>query len=61
MNIFKPLTLSWWQMGVFKIATVSFGVIIGSYFADFFGQLTMLLSVICIISGIYITHLWLDR
>ena len=30
MNIFKDFTLKWWQAGIFKIALLSFGIIIGS-------------------------------
>lgn len=34
MNIFKNHTYSWWQIGILKLALLSIGVVIGSYFQD---------------------------
>lgn len=34
MNIFKNHTYSWWQIGILKLALLSIGVVIGSYWQE---------------------------
>jgi len=36
INILKSITLTWWQVGIFKVAAISLGISIGAYWADFF-------------------------
>ncbi len=36
MNILKDFTLKWWQAGIFKIALLSLGIIIGSTWPELF-------------------------
>jgi hypothetical protein len=31
MHIFKPITLTWWQIGVLKLAVLSFAFLIAHY------------------------------
>ena len=31
MNILKPITLAWWQVGIIKTATLAFALIIAHY------------------------------
>ena len=36
MHIFKDFTFKWWQAGIFKIALLSLGIVIGSTWPEFF-------------------------
>ena len=58
MRILKSFTLKFWEVGLFKIATVSFGVIIGASWSDFFIQWRSVLLVVCVLSSVYITAVW---
>ncbi len=45
MHIFKDFTFKWWQAGIFKIALLSLGVVIGSTWPELFrGMDSMLLT-----------------
>lgn len=30
-NIYKPITLTWWQVGILKIALLSAGILVATY------------------------------
>ena len=52
MSLFKSYTLTWWQIGIFKLALLSIGSVIGAYWHDFFGaNLTALVVIAVIASG----------
>jgi hypothetical protein len=61
MKIFKSFKLTWWQASLFKLSTISFGVIIGLFFGDFFVSLIPLLLVLVIVPGIYIVYIFLKQ
>ena len=52
MNIFKSFTLKWWETGLFKLATISLGIIVGATWADVFMSLRAVLLVVCILSSL---------
>lgn len=54
MNIFKTYSFAWWQMGILKLSTISFGIIVGAYWHEFFSANLLLVALIALISGIYI-------
>ena len=53
MRIFKSYTYTWWQIGVFKLALLSIGVLIGSYWSGFWGQIPELLIVVALVTTAY--------
>jgi hypothetical protein len=61
MSIFKSLALRWWQTSLFKISAISFGIILGVYFHDFFLQWIVLVTVACVVFGIYIASIWWEQ
>jgi len=61
MNIFKNYTFSWWQVGIFKLSVLAFGVSIGAYWSSFFSQYITLLIVIAVVSGLYIGYISLKK
>lgn len=58
MNIFKSLTLKWWQTGLFKLSLISLGIILGVYFQAFFLQWIVFVTILFIVPAIYITNVW---
>ena len=61
MNIFKNYTFSWWQIGIFKLALLCFGVVIGAYWHEVFSQYFTALLVVGIVSAIYIGFISLRK
>jgi hypothetical protein len=53
MKILRTYRLSWWQLGILKLALLSIGILFGVYFRDFFVNLTMILVVIAILASVY--------
>ena len=61
MDILKDSTFTWWQVGIFKLSFVPFGIAIGAYWqAVFLPYLTALL-VVAVVSGLYVGYVWLKQ
>ena len=58
MKFFKPITLKFWQVGIFKLSMVSIGIIIGVYFADFLKSWLPLFSAIFALTAVYLLSIW---
>ncbi len=58
MSIFHSVTFAWWQVSLFKISLVTFGIAVGAYWNEFFGQYLVPLLVVAILTGLYITYVW---
>ncbi len=58
MNLFKPVTLKWWQVGSFKISMIAVGIAIGatwpSVFANWLTALWLLFAVLIV----YVSYVW---
>ena len=61
MKIFKSYTYKWWQMGIFKLSLLCFGVAIGAYWQDVFLPYISLILGLGIILGIYIIFVALKQ
>lgn len=61
MNLFKSYSLTWWQMGILKLALLAMGAVIGAYWHEFFGANLVLLVVIAAIAGAYIMYATLKQ
>lgn len=61
MNIFGKGTFTWWQMGLFKLSVITFGVAIGAYWHEVFSQYLTLLLVVAFGAGIYIAYVWMRQ
>jgi putative Mn2+ efflux pump MntP len=53
-SIFSPWTFNVWELGIFKVSAVSFGIFIGAYFSDFFGNWLITLLILFLIGWIYL-------
>ncbi|MBI2176350.1 hypothetical protein HYU40_03300 [Candidatus Woesearchaeota archaeon] len=65
MNFLTPhlaRRVSWatWQFSVLKLSMISFGIILGSYFAGFWKSLLPAIWVVFIITVILSTMMWLN-
>jgi hypothetical protein len=61
MNLFKNYTFSWKQIGVFKLALLSIGVIIGSIWNEFFSANMTLVVIVAVITTAYIMYVSLKQ
>ncbi len=57
MKLFKSYTYKWWQLGIFKLALISFGIVIGSYFHTIFKDYLLILTILWVVSAGYILYL----
>lgn len=58
LNIFKTLTLKWWQTGLFKWGMLALGIVVGAYWSDFFGDYLLILIAMAVVSLGYIICVW---
>ena len=61
MNIFTNSTFTWWQIGLFKLSTVTFGIAIGAYWQDAFLPYVMPLLVVAVVSGLYVGYVYFKQ
>lgn len=58
MNIFKNLTLTWWQGALFKWGVFLLGVSVGSYWNNDFNQYLPIIFIVSVILLAYISYVW---
>lgn len=61
MSLFKSYKFSWKQIGIFKLALLSIGAIIGAYLADFVQNYIVIFLVVAIVSSTYIMSVSLKQ
>jgi len=61
MNLFKSYTYTWKQIGVFKLALISIGILIGTYWYEFFSTFTTVLVVIAVVATVYVMYISLKQ
>lgn len=61
MNIFKSLTLTWWQLGLLKLSLVCVGIIFGVYFQAFFLKWIVLVTIAFVVPALYVGGVWLKQ
>lgn len=58
MNIFKPTTFTWEQLGLFKWGIFLIGIAVGAKWADFFFNYVWMLLIIGLILCVAPTLAW---
>jgi len=58
INIFKTITLKWWQAGLFKWRMLALGIAIGTYWHELFGGYLLILIGMAMVSSAYATYVW---
>jgi len=61
MNIFSNRTFTWWQIGLFKLSVLTFGIAIGAYWKDVFLPYFTALLVIAVVSGLYVAYVFVKQ
>lgn len=61
MNIFTNSTFTWWQIGLFKLSVVTFGIAVGAYWHEVFRMYLTPLLVVAGVSGIYIGYVYFKQ
>jgi uncharacterized membrane protein YoaK (UPF0700 family) len=56
LNPFKSYVLTWWQIGVFKLALLAIGAAIGAWWHEFFGDYLIPLVAIAVVASAYIMY-----
>jgi hypothetical protein len=56
MNLFKTYSYTWKQIGVFKVALLAIGILIGSYAHEFFNSNMIFVAVIALLATTYIMY-----
>lgn len=54
MKIFRNYTYSWFNIGIFKLALISVGILVGTHWHEFFLQHVSLMAALAAILSIYI-------
>lgn len=60
-NLFKSYTYTWWQVGIFKLALLAIGVVIGAYWHEFFSANVVSLIIIAVITSGYVWYISLKQ
>jgi hypothetical protein len=58
MNIFKPTTFTWWQIGLLKWAVLLIGVAIGATWSDILTAYVPLMLAVGLLLSVYLLVVW---
>ena len=58
MDIFKSFILRWWEAGIFKVAMISLGILIGITWPELFRPFRLELLALFILSTLVILRIW---
>jgi hypothetical protein len=61
MKLIKPFTLKWWQVSIFKVSCIAFGLAVGLTWPELFVSLRALFWALAFVLGGYITFVWWKR
>lgn len=58
MNIFKPTTFTWWQIGLLKWAVLLIGIAIGATWSDALVAYVPLMLAVGLLLSVYLLVVW---
>ena len=61
MRFFKSFTFAWWQLSLFKLSMVAFGVVVGSTWPGLFVGWRELLLVVFVVPAFYVSYVWMKQ
>ena len=56
MKLFHDYTMTWWQIGLFKMYLFVVGLFVGSYFADIVAGLYPVLFAVFVVLALYFSY-----
>lgn len=59
-HLTKKVQWATWQFSVLKLSMISFGIILGSYFADFWKPIMWLVWAIFLVTVVWGSVMWLS-
>lgn len=57
-KLFKTFTMTWWQVGIFKVGMLTLGTVVGVYWHEFLGNYLPFLFVMAAVSLAYVSYVW---
>jgi hypothetical protein len=58
MNVFKTITLKWWQAALFKAGIWALGIAVGAYWHNLFSGVLPELVAIGVVCLSYVSYVW---
>ena len=58
LPLFRPITFTRWQAGLFKLSLISLGVVVGATWPGVFAGWRELLLVVFVVPAFYLTYVW---
>lgn len=59
-DLLRDITLTRWQVGLFKLCVLSCGILFAIYLHDFFVSLEWLLWILVVVPGIYLIYVYFN-
>jgi hypothetical protein len=60
-TLFKSFTFAWWQLSLFKLSMVAFGLVVGSTWPSIFVGWRDVLLVVFVVPALYLSYVWLKQ
>ena len=61
MTFLKSFAFAWWQLSLFKLSMVAFGVVVGSTWPGLFVGWRELLLVVFVVPAFYVSYVWMKQ
>jgi len=61
LTLFKSFTFAWWQLSLFKLSMVAFGLVVGSTWPGIFVDWRGLLVVVFVVPAFYVSYVWMKQ
>lgn len=53
MKLFTSYTYTWWQIGIFKVAMLTIGALVGAYYSEWVIENVAFVAMVAVITSMY--------